>query len=251
MRTRSHAAVTSLRPASIVLRLPCRTPFDGDAVVEFLAARARARHRRGGGHDLPAHAAAGPRCGRGRADPAARPRPRRAPARRPSRPHHGRAAVPASVRPRRRPAGRRRAARRRPHPRPARREGAGAARCRAPSTASSSRRAPCSGSRSRLRPRARWPRGSSPSHGTPLATPDGGLTHLFPEAEDIVELALGSARDARVREGRCSTALAAAVSERRGRRRRRRRPCRDDRRLARHPRCRPVDGVLHHDARSR
>ena len=85
------------------------------------------------------------------------------------------------------------------------------------------------------------------SHGAPLATPDGGLTHLFPQAEAIVSSppeALGMPAARRT----VLTALATSGQQRRGRRGCRRRPCRHDRRLARHPRCRPVDGGLHRDA---
>ena len=139
------------------------------------------------GHDLPAHAAPGPRRGRRRADPAARPRPRRAPARRPPRPHRGGAAVPSPVRPRCRPAGRRGAARRRPHPRPARRQGsrpapAGHGRRLRDRDASRARAAGLA-----CRARAPSPDGSSPAHGTPLAVPDGGLTHLFPQADAVAD----------------------------------------------------------------
>ena len=54
------------------------------------------------------------------------------------------------------------------------------------------------------------------SHGTSLATPDGGLTHLFPQAEAIASsppdaLGMPAARRAVL------TALATAVRERRGR----------------------------------
>ena len=85
------------------------------------------------------------------------------------------------------------------------------------------------------------------SHGAPLATPDGGLTHLFPQAEAIVSSppeALGM--PAAVKDG--AHRARDRGQQRRGRRGCRRRPCRHDRRLARHPRCRPVDGGLHRDA---
>ena len=86
------------------------------------------------------------------------------------------------------------------------------------------------------------------AHGTPLASPDGGLTHLFPQAQDVADVSLsavGMPADAP------SGAQRAGLGrrDRRGRDRCRRRSHRDDGEAARHPRRRSVDRGVHHDAR--
>ena len=88
------------------------------------------------------------------------------------------------------------------------------------------------------------------AHGTPLAVPDGGLTHLFPEPDDIADSSLDSlgmpaARRAVLRAVAASVANGEVVIDAGAE------PCRDGDRTPRHPRSRAVDGVVRHDARPR
>ena len=194
----ARAGRDAARRASIVLRLPCRGPVRRRRGRARSSPRGGARHRGGRGRDLPAHAAAAHGAGVAELTPSADHVSCRAPARRPARPT---AAVqrcrrlldldadPQAVAERSAPIAilgalvakmpglRLPGHRRRLRARDARRaRAAGLGR----------------------RPRGRWPPARR-LHGAPLATPDGGLTHLFPQAEAIVELAPGSTRDARPR----------------------------------------------------
>ena len=199
-------------PGVIVLRLPCRTPFDGDAVVEFLAARAvpgieemvgttyrrtlRLAHGAGVAEltPQPDHVRAVLRLDDLRDLTTAVQRCRRV---------FDLDADPQAVAEQLgadRILGR------------ARREDAGAAVAgnRRWLRARDASRARAAGLR--LRPRARWPLGSSPPTARRSATPDGGLTHLFPQAEAIVELVPGSTGDARRAKGGARPRVATAVA---------------------------------------